>query len=80
MDGTVAIGTAADVSPRGMAPRCFHCGEPVGPAPRHFVVIEGVQQPMCCAGCAAVARAIVDNGLGDYYRQRRELPAPPAPM
>ncbi len=29
---------------------------------------------MCCAGCAAVAKAIVDNGLQDYYLHRSELP------
>ena len=25
---------------------------------------------MCCHGCQAVAQAIVDGGLGDYYRHR----------
>ena len=30
---------------------------------------------MCCAGCAAVAQAITDNGLVSYYRQRSALPA-----
>ena len=29
---------------------------------------------MCCAGCAAVAQTIVDNGLVSYYRQRSALP------
>ena len=32
---------------------------------------------MCCAGCRAVAAAIVDNGLGDYYRHRDALPESP---
>ena len=32
---------------------------------------------MCCGGCEAVARAIVENGLGDYYRTRDALPASP---
>lgn len=27
---------------------------------------------MCCPGCQAVARAIVDSGLTDYYRHRTE--------
>jgi Cu2+-exporting ATPase len=27
---------------------------------------------MCCPGCQAVAQAIVDNGLTDYYRYRTE--------
>ncbi len=29
---------------------------------------------MCCQGCQAVAQAIVDNGLDDYYRYRTDLP------
>jgi Cu2+-exporting ATPase len=32
---------------------------------------------MCCAGCKAVAEAIVAGGLDDYYRQRTELAATP---
>lgn len=32
---------------------------------------------MCCIGCQAVARAIVDNGLQDYYRSRDQLPESP---
>jgi len=49
---------------------CFHCGLPV-PAGVHFAVsYEGEQRPMCCAGCAAVAQAIIDGGLADYYRYR----------
>lgn len=32
---------------------------------------------MCCNGCQAVARAIVDNGLADYYRSRDALPESP---
>lgn len=53
---------------------CFHCGLPV-PAGSHWKVnIDEVEQPMCCPGCEAVARAIVDNGLIDYYRNRQALP------
>jgi Cu2+-exporting ATPase len=33
---------------------------------------------MCCPGCAAVAQAIVDNGLGDYYEKRDRFPDVPA--
>ncbi len=29
---------------------------------------------MCCHGCQAVAQAIVDNGLTDYYRHRTAMP------
>lgn len=32
---------------------------------------------MCCAGCQAVAQAVVDNGLDDYYRHRDALPESP---
>jgi Cu2+-exporting ATPase len=32
---------------------------------------------MCCIGCQAVAQAIVDNGLADYYRNRDALPDSP---
>ena len=32
---------------------------------------------MCCAGCEAVAQAIVGNGLADYYRHRDVLPESP---
>ncbi|MES2016908.1 MAG: heavy metal translocating P-type ATPase [Pseudomonadota bacterium] len=46
---------------------CFHCGLPGG---GWSVQIDGVAQPMCCPGCAAVAQAIVDGGFADYYRSR----------
>jgi Cu2+-exporting ATPase len=60
------------------APACFHCGEPVLPGVYHRTVIDGVPRLMCCAGCEAVARTIVENGLGDYYRQRQEMPVRPS--
>jgi len=49
---------------------CFHCGLPVPRGSHYRVSIDGVEQPMCCPGCEAVARAIVDNGLTDFYRYR----------
>lgn len=36
----------------------------------YSVEINHTQQPMCCPGCQAVAQAIVDNGLTDYYQHR----------
>jgi Cu2+-exporting ATPase len=56
---------------------CFHCGLPV---PDHLnldVEIFGEQQPMCCMGCQAVARAIVENHLDDFYRHRTDNTATP---
>lgn len=53
---------------------CFHCGLPVPAGSAWTVHIDGVSQPMCCPGCEAVAQAIVDNGLTDYYRSRQSLP------
>jgi Cu2+-exporting ATPase len=41
------------------------------------VAIAGVPRAMCCAGCQAVAAAIVANGLTDYYRHRDAMPESP---
>ena len=56
---------------------CFHCGLPLPSSPRHSVVIDGVEQAVCCPGCEAEARSIVAAGLSDYYRHRSAYPAPP---
>jgi Cu2+-exporting ATPase len=49
---------------------CFHCGLPVPDNLNLFVTIEGKAQPMCCYGCQAVAQAIVDAKLDDFYQHR----------
>ncbi len=54
---------------------CFHCGLPLPPGTDFGAVIDGARRPMCCRGCEAVAKAIVDGGLGEYYRYRTQ-PAP----
>lgn len=51
---------------------CFHCGLPVPPGAHYSVVINDQPQAMCCPGCQAVAQAIVDGGMSDYYRYRTE--------
>ncbi|MDR3351455.1 MAG: heavy metal translocating P-type ATPase [Zoogloeaceae bacterium] len=57
--------------------QCYHCGLPV-PAEADFsVAIKGARRGMCCAGCQAVAEAIVANGLEDYYASRDALPESP---
>ena len=49
---------------------CFHCGLPVPQGMDLTVDINGVARPMCCHGCEAVAQAIVNGGLSDYYKYR----------
>ncbi|MFN3883720.1 MAG: heavy metal translocating P-type ATPase [Rhodocyclaceae bacterium] len=56
---------------------CYHCGLPVPPGADFTVEIDGQPRAMCCAGCQAVAQAIVANGLTDYYRHRDALPESP---
>ncbi|MFZ2854269.1 MAG: heavy metal translocating P-type ATPase [Rhodocyclaceae bacterium] len=56
---------------------CYHCGQPVPADVDLAVAIDGQPCAMCCIGCQAVAQAIVDNGLADYYRNRDVLPDSP---
>ncbi len=56
---------------------CYHCGQPVPPAVDLATDIDGQRRAMCCVGCQAVAQAIVENGLADYYRNRDALPNAP---
>ena len=53
---------------------CFHCGEPVPPGAKYFILYQGVNQPACCIGCQAVGQTIIDSGNADYYRLRTDLP------
>lgn len=55
---------------------CYHCGLPVPAGSSHWVRIDDADRRMCCAGCEAVASAIVSNGLTDYYRHRDAMPEP----
>ncbi|MCM2308210.1 MAG: cadmium-translocating P-type ATPase [Sulfuritalea sp.] len=59
------------------AEACYHCGLPIPSDADFTVVIDGQRREMCCAGCQAVAQAIVDNGLADYYRHRDAMPESP---
>jgi len=58
---------------------CFHCGDTVGVAPRFFVRRNGVDLPVCCAGCRAVAELIEASGFGNYYRFRETPALTPSP-
>ena len=52
---------------------CFHCGLPLKGS-LLTSLIDKQNQPMCCAGCQAVADAIVKSGNKDYYRFREQKP------
>jgi len=56
---------------------CYHCGLPVPLGSELLVSVDDQPRAMCCIGCQAVAQAIVDNGLTDYYRNRDALPDSP---
>lgn len=49
---------------------CFHCGLPVPDNVDLRADILGESREMCCAGCQAVAEAIVGAGQEAYYRHR----------
>jgi P-type Cu2+ transporter len=49
---------------------CYHCGLPVPDNLNLFVTIKDKPQPMCCHGCQAVAQAIVDANLQEFYKYR----------
>ncbi len=53
---------------------CYHCGQAVPGGVELSVNIARQSRAMCCRGCQAVARAIVDNGLSEYYSNRTALP------
>ena len=53
---------------------CYHCGLPVPRGAPWFAQIGGKPRAMCCAGCQAVADAVIAHGLADYYDKRDALP------
>ncbi len=55
-----------------MSDHCYHCHLPITGEPQFFAEIEGVKQPMCCPGCQAVASAIAEGGLDNYYQYRTQ--------
>lgn len=61
----------------GSDPNCYHCGLPIPPGVEISVEVASTPRALCCEGCRAVAQAIVDNGLTDYYRARDALPESP---
>jgi Cu2+-exporting ATPase len=49
---------------------CFHCGLPVADKLNITVKYQEKDEPMCCYGCQAVAQAIIDSGMDDFYKYR----------
>jgi Cu2+-exporting ATPase len=64
------------IDPSVAAADCFHCGLPVPFGARYVARVDGAERPMCCPGCCAVAQAITDAGLADYYRYRTAVAVP----
>lgn len=58
---------------------CYHCGLPVTTGDQYCVTILGESRPMCCPGCEAVARTIVDIGMESYYEHRQQCPPGSSP-
>jgi Cu2+-exporting ATPase len=51
---------------------CYHCGLPVPLNFSYGLEILGEYRPVCCPGCEAVARAIVNGGYESFYDKRTE--------
>jgi P-type Cu2+ transporter len=49
---------------------CYHCGEHVPGNSDYATLIDGVNRPMCCPGCRAVAQLIAGSGLQNFYQHR----------
>lgn len=48
---------------------CFHCGSNIQ-INDCSIIINGVTYYMCCFGCLAVTKFIINNGFEDYYKNR----------
>ncbi|OUL59698.1 heavy metal translocating P-type ATPase [Pseudoalteromonas ulvae] len=55
-----------------MSNTCFHCLEPIPLGFTQHVEFNHQAQPVCCLGCQAVAEAIIQGGMTDYYKFRTE--------
>ncbi|MCP5173162.1 MAG: cadmium-translocating P-type ATPase [Pseudomonadales bacterium] len=52
---------------------CYHCGLPITGGVDYPVIIDQQTRAMCCPGCQAVATAIRDGGLEQFYQFRSRL-------
>ncbi len=69
-----SLATASSLRPT--ASLCFHCSEPLNGSTL-TARIHGRDEPVCCAGCLAVAELIAGAGLDDFYRFRSAPSARP---
>ena len=51
---------------------CYHCGLPVPAGSTYHARVLNEQRALCCPGCQAVAEAIVQGGLENYYSHRSD--------
>ncbi len=61
---------------------CFHCGLAIRERSRFTIRYRDRDEPLCCAGCEAVARTIITGGFDAYYAHRSAAATrvdPPAP-
>lgn len=58
------------------AQTCFHCAEPLNGS-MLVAQIRDREEPVCCAGCLAVAELIAGAGLEDFYKYRNVPSARP---
>ena len=52
---------------------CFHCSLPIPANDPYRLEIDGEEQSFCCTGCLAIASAIVEGGLENFYQFRSEM-------
>ena len=50
--------------------KCFHCGLDINDNENYTINIDNTHHKVCCAGCLAVAKFILDSGFKDYYANR----------
>ena len=55
------------------ATACFHCSLPADAT--MVAELDGELRYFCCPACRAVASAIIEGGLGDYYHYRDRNPS-----
>ncbi|HIH2763589.1 MAG TPA: heavy metal translocating P-type ATPase metal-binding domain-containing protein [Candidatus Azoamicus sp.] len=50
--------------------KCFHCGLYIIEKDKYTIKLDNTTHPLCCAGCLAVAKFILNSGFKDYYDNR----------